>query len=83
MCLSISSYNCRNCKVPLFRDEVIRRDNTKIVVKTNAIIAAKSQINSFVVTCGWCKEIVGTVSRSTDTYSFKKNKIYKYTYQTN
>lgn len=83
MCLSISCYKCKNCQVPLCRDEVIRRNNTTIVVKTSAIIAATTRINSFVATCGWCRKIVGTKSQRTDTYSFMKNKIYKYTYPTN
>lgn len=81
MCLSISSYNCKSCDVPLCRDEIIRSDNTRIVVKSESRIAAKVQINSFIITCGWCREIVGTVSQSSDTYRFDKNKIYKYTYQ--
>lgn len=76
----VTTFNCKKCKASLVRKELVATTKNEITTNLDAKLAIKTNSKSNIVICGVCDEIVGTISRSNNTYTIFKEKSFEFTY---
>lgn len=79
MCIvTISTINCINCKIPIAKNEIVRKTNRETDIHHKSILALKIKDNN-IAKCKLCNEIIGV--KINNIYTLFDEKIYTITFE--
>lgn len=81
MSIHLTTFNCKNCLIPLAKNEVISRDYTTITINPNANLTINKSEFSNWLNCKRCKRVVGLYSSFSDTNTLLRTSLIKVTYE--